>query len=134
MSTDIFLQATRSRLRFKSPVGDLSVEDLWEIPLTSVSPNKASIEGIGAVLLDRQAKLQGGSILRGSKPSKERAEVDLAVEVLRAVATIRQDEAEAKTLEAMKQSKREQLQALIAERELKEASVDDLKAQLAALN
>ena len=35
MSTTIFEQATRAKLRFATPKGTLSVEDLWELPLTS---------------------------------------------------------------------------------------------------
>lgn len=133
MSNDIFLQASRLRLRFPSVVGLLSVEDLWGLPLTTASPNKASIDNIGADLLDRQSKLKGGSILRTTKPSKESTEVDLSIEILRVVANTLQDEADAKTLAAAKRSERERLEAVIAEREVKELPLEDLKARLAGL-
>ena len=32
---NLFLQATREKFRFESPKGDLSVEQLWDLPLTS---------------------------------------------------------------------------------------------------
>jgi hypothetical protein len=32
---NIFEQATRAKIRFSTPVGMLSVEDLWDLPLTS---------------------------------------------------------------------------------------------------
>lgn len=133
MSNNIFLQASRLRLRFPSVVGLLSVEDLWGLPLTSASQSKPSIENIGADLLARQGKLKGGSILRNSKPSKESVEVDLSLEILRVIADVLQDEADAKTLAAAKRSERERLEALITEREGKEAPLDELKARLAAL-
>ena len=131
--SDIFLQASRLRLRFPSVVGLLSVEDLWGLPLTSVSQSKASIENVGADLLARQTKLKGGSILRNSKPSKESEELDLSIEILRVIANTLQDEADAKTLAAAKRSERERLEGIIAERETKEAPLDTLKARLAEL-
>jgi hypothetical protein len=131
--SDIFLQASRLRLRFPSVVGLLSVEDLWGLPLTSVSQSKASIENVGADLLARQTKLKGGSILRNSKPSKESEELDLSIEILRVIANTLQDEADAKTLAAAKRSERERLEGIIAEREVKEAPLDSLKARLAEL-
>ncbi len=134
MSNDIFLQASRLRLRFPSVVGLLPVEDLWSLPLTSTSASKPSIESVGADLLARQAKLKGGSILRTQKPSKESAELDLSVEIIRVIANTLQDEADAKTLAAAKRSERERLEGIIAEREVKEAPLEDLKARLAALN
>ena len=32
---NLFLQATREKFRFESSKGDLSVEQLWDLPLTS---------------------------------------------------------------------------------------------------
>lgn len=133
-SNDLFLRASRLRLRFPSVVGLLSVEDLWNLPLISTTKAKPSIENIGADLLDQQSKLKGGSILRNLKPSKETSELDLSIEILRVVANILQDEAEAKTLAAAKRSERERLEGIIAERESKEAPLDDLKARLALLS
>jgi hypothetical protein len=133
-SNDLFLRASRLRLRFPSVVGLLSVDDLWNLPLISTSKAKPSIENIGADLLDQQSKLKGGSILRNLKPSKESSELDLSIEILRVVANILQDEAEAKTLAAAKRSERERLEGIIAERESKEAPLDDLKARLALLS
>jgi hypothetical protein len=133
-SNDLFLRASRLRLRFPSVVGLLSVEDLWNLPLISTTKAKPSIENIGADLLDQQSKLKGGSILRNLKPSKETSELDLSIEILRVVANILQDEAEAKTLAAAKRSERERLESIIAERESKEAPLDDLKARLALLS
>ena len=102
MSDNIFLTASRVKLRFQTVQGPLSVEDLWTIPLTTTRPNKASIETIGADVLARQVELErvqgAGSILGGSTPSPELAEVNLQVSVLRKVVEIRQAENKAKTL------------------------------------
>ena len=135
--SNIFLQASRLKLRFASPVGSLTVEDLWNIPLKSQRTNKASIENVGAAVLTRQtelAKVGAASIFEDSDPSPELAQVNLQVAILREVASIRQAENKAKTESAARQSERERLEALIKEREGKELPLDDLKARLAALN
>lgn len=54
MSTDeMFQQATRLKLRFSTSQGQLTVEDLWDIPLTST--RNASLDSI-AIDLHIQAK------------------------------------------------------------------------------
>lgn len=132
-SNDLFFQASRLRLRFPSVVGLLSVEDLWNLPLSTTSKTKPSIENIGADLLEQQRKLKGSSVLRTHKPSKESSELDLSIEILRVIANTLQDEAEAKALAAARRSERERLESIIAEREVKEAPLDELKARLANL-
>lgn len=133
MSNDIFLRASRARLRFQSANGNLTVEDLWEIPLTTSSSNKASIENIGAGLLEKQSKYKQNSILGPATRSAEQETVDLAVEVLRTVAQIRQAEINAKTLAAAKASEAAKLKQRIEELEFSSATPDELRARLAAL-
>ncbi len=44
---DIFLKATKTKLRFKSPVGYLTTEDLWSLPLTAPrGTRKANLDDI----------------------------------------------------------------------------------------
>ncbi len=116
--SNIFLQASRLKIRFTSPVGQLTVEDLWEIPLSTASSRKASLENIGTPLLARQRELeQGESIFTDAKPSPEKTKVDLQVAILREIATIRQAENKAKTLASAKKAEKARLEQLIRERE-----------------
>jgi len=133
---NIFLQASRLKLRFTSPQGALTVEDLWFIPLKTSRTNKASIENVGATVLSRQAELAkvgAASIFEDSDPSPELGQVNLQVAILRAVASTRQAENKAKTETMALKAEKERLEALIREREGKELPLDDLKARLAAL-
>lgn len=135
--SDLFLAASRAKLRFATVQGSLSVEDLWDLPLTTSRGNKASIESIGAELLQRQAdlvKVQGASILGTSEPSPELEKVNLQVDILREVASIRQAENKLKTETLAKQSERDRLDELIREREAAELPLEELRAQRAALN
>lgn len=131
---NIFLQATRLRLRFPSAQGQLSTEDLWDIPLTSTRANKASLKAIGAALLAKQRDLtEADDIFGDAAPSKEKILLDLQVRVVRTIGAIRQEENKAKTEAAAKKAERERLEALIREREGKELPLDALKARLAEL-
>jgi hypothetical protein len=132
--SNIFLRASRLRLRFGSPNGQLSVEDIWDIPLSTTRSNKASLENIGAPLLARQRELaEGASIFAETTPSPEKTKVDLQVAILREVAQIRQAENKAKTQAAAKASEKARLEQLIREREGNELPLDELKKQLAEL-
>ena len=44
---NIFEQATRQAFRFESPKGFLTVEDLWNLPLTN-NTGRANLDGINA--------------------------------------------------------------------------------------
>jgi len=135
MADDIFMQATRCRLRFPSPIGYLRTEDLWSIALTSeASTNGASVEGVGAALLARQQQRQDQSVLRSSSSrSEDQVELDLQVAIIRKVAEIREDEAEAKTLAASKASERRRLERLLAQKEEQELTAEQIQARLDSL-
>jgi hypothetical protein len=134
---NIFLQASRARLRFPSVVGQLTIEDLWDLPLTAESPKKPSLENIGAPLLARQndlTKLRGESILSdATAPSAELVQVTLQVSILREVARIRQEENKARTVAAAAKSERDRLDALIQGREEKELPLEELKKRRESL-
>jgi hypothetical protein len=50
----MFEKATREKYRFESPMGLLTVEDLWDLPLTG-QRNRANLEDI-AITLHRQLR------------------------------------------------------------------------------
>jgi excisionase family DNA binding protein len=53
----LFEKAARLKLRFASPQGNLSAEDLWDLPLTSVRLNAANLNNI-AKAISRQLKAE----------------------------------------------------------------------------
>lgn len=134
MDSLTFVAATRKKLRFASPIGILSVEDLWDLPLTTTRSNKPSLEAIGNDLLARQQQFAATSILSSTTPSPEKDDLDLAVAVVRYIVQVKEAESAARTAAAAKASEKARLDAIIAAREAKELPLDDLKAQRAALD
>lgn len=135
-STDIFLRASRLRLRFPSSSGLLTVEDLWDLPLQAKS-SRDSLESVGAPFLSKQKSLiTGADSILGPTTAKtaESVRVDVSVEVLRTIAKIRQEEvAKATKAQAIK-SRKAELEALLREREGKETPLEDLRKELAELS
>ena len=59
MATNIFEQATKLKLRFNTAMGNVTTEDLWDLPLTSVK----------GISLDDTAKLVAGEIRKAEEES-----------------------------------------------------------------
>jgi hypothetical protein len=133
MSDNIFYRASRTKLRFQSEQGLLTVEDLWDLPITTTRAKAASLETVGNTLLRRQQELGATSILQG-RPSAERITVDLAIEIVREVIRVKQLEAADAERQAQNRSERARLEALIRAKIEQNASVDDLQKQLTALS
>lgn len=128
---NLFLQATRLKLRFPSEAGDLTVEDLWDLPIQAKAarPGRPTLESVGNALLVKQQAISGTSILAPATGNPERERIDAAVEVVRFVIQTRQAEAEQATLREARRQERESLDALIRRREAEETPLEDLKAR-----
>lgn len=133
----MFLTASRLKLRFpvpagQTPQGQLTVEDLWQLPLAT-SGNRVSLESIAAELQQKLAAMPT-SLLRKGAVSPERQKAELALNIVVHVAEVLQDEAEARTLAAANASERERLTKLLAEKREANMSVNDIERELAALD
>lgn len=131
-TTNIFEQASRTKLRFKSSRGNLTVEDLWEIPLSKGDVNLNDI----AKGVNKQLKATEEENFVDTTPTRQNAEAQLALDILKHVIKVRQDEHDAIRNQAKNQEEIRRIDELIAAKE-KEAqtslSIDELKAQRAKL-
>lgn len=121
----MFETAFRQKLRFDSKVGQLSVEDLWELPLTSAT--KANLDQI-AVDLNRQLKGTEESFV---STGKKNAVLELKFEIVKHIIGVRVAENQAKIDERNRAARKEQVEALIEEKKsegLKALSLDELEA------
>ena len=132
---NIFEQAFRLKLRFDSPKGQLTVEDLWDVPLTSAT-GKANLDDI-ARSLNKLIK-ECADEVSFVTPTAPSANVDLRLgfEIVKYVIGVRVKERdEAKQAEDRK-AKKQQLMALIDRKvnmELEGKSLEELRSMVDAL-
>jgi hypothetical protein len=133
MSEQLFILASRKKFRFPSDKGDLVVEQLWEMPLTS--RNGFSVNDV-AIQVKRELKsLEEDSFVEIS-PNPRRDDLAAMLEILKTVIAVRQEESRQKTEAAAKASLRKELQEAIAAKKkenLTSGSLEELEARLAAL-
>lgn len=131
---NIFEQASIDKLRFSTNKGDLTTEQLWDLPLTS----KAGFD------LDTIAKSVNGE-LRGvvqesfvatsSNPAKPGLELKL--EILKHVIAVKLAQNDARRLAAQRAEERRKLLDILAKKEDQELAglpSDDIRKRLAELD
>lgn len=130
----MFEQATRLKMRFESPQGRLSVEDLWDLPLTSTRANQANLNNI-AKGISRQLKDESEEDFVNPK-SKANETMQLALEIVKHVISTKQAEAEASRLLNERKDKKAKLLELIAKKQdqaLEGKPLEELQAMVASL-
>jgi hypothetical protein len=128
----IFEKATRLKLRFNTLVGSVSVEDLWDLPLThSRSTNLDSI----AVALHKKLKHdENVSFVVPDRKSDETTQ--LAFDVVKHVIDVKLAERDLAQKERELAEKKQKIMAIIADRKdaaLKDKPLEELEAMLASL-
>jgi len=121
---ELFIKASRKKIRFSSTKGLLSIEDLWDIPLTMLDKVTVSLKKE----LDESAEM---SFI--SKKSKATDDLELGFEVAKYVIETRLEEAEKARLAAENKAKREKILAIIEQKEnegLANADIADLRKML----
>ena len=120
----LFEKASRLKLRFKSQMGLITVEDLWDLNLTSLD----SI----AKDLNRQIKAEAEESFITVK-SKANTALELAFDIVKHVIKVKLEEAEVKKLAAEKKARKAQIMELISQKQneaLSAKSIEELQAEL----
>jgi len=121
---NIFKEASRLKLRFVTPKGELSVEQLWTLDLPTLDAL--------AVSLEEQFENSKGKSFITKKSSKDKT-VKLQFDVVFEILTTKMEEAEIATTERENNEFNQTILNLIAEKqteELKGLSIDQLKKKL----
>ncbi len=129
----MFEQATRMKLRFPSPQGVLSVEDLWDLPLTS-NRGKANLNDV-AKEVSRQLKSESEEDFVNPKSGADQI-LASKLEIVKRVIQVRQDENESTRTEAERRQKKERILEIIAKKQdadLEGKSLDELTAMVGSL-
>ncbi len=123
----MFEKASRLKLHFDSSKGLLSVEDLWDLPLTS-NTGKASLDGL-AKAVNRQLKdTQEESFV--TPASKADEILQLKLEILKHIIQVRLVENETAAQAQSRAAQRQEILGLIKQKEgeaLAGTSLEDLK-------
>ena len=131
--TNLFEQAARHKLRFASVQGLLSVEDLWDLPLTSRG-NRANLDDI-ARTYSRELKTQGEESFV-TKPARKDKLLVLGFDIVKRVIEVRLEENKAIKDAADKAAKKAKLMELLAKKQdesLGQLSEEELLKQIEAL-
>lgn len=131
---NIFEFATRNALRFPSPKGELSVEQVWALPLTSA--NGASLDGVAIEISNRLEAIPKKSFVNSSNRSKADVAMEVALEVVKHIIGVKEAENAAKQDEKARETKRTQLEELLAKKQgekMEGMSIEEIQKQLAEL-
>jgi hypothetical protein len=133
MTTNIFEFATRNRLRFYTPKGEMSVEQLWDIPLRSKDDFN----------LDRVAKAASKAFKDATEESfvettktTAHTRLEMSLEVVKYIIEVKLEEELAAKKRADNKKEREQLLAALAEKQagkMTEMTEQQLRKRIAAL-
>lgn len=130
---NIFEQATRRAIRFESAKGDLSVEQLWDLPLQS--RNQFDLDTV-AKTVNRQlnAVTEESFVSVRENPAKET--LSLKLELVKHIISVKLQEAEEARNRANKASEKEKLLRLLDEKQneaLRSLTPEEIQERLKAL-
>lgn len=130
----IFEKATRAKLRFTSRRGELSTEDLWDLPLTA--SNGIDLDNV-AKAVNASLREAGQESFVSTAPNRAKVLLEVKLEVVKHVIAVRLKEAEdAKNREA-RRAERERLLRTLEEKQdekIKGQSVEEILARIAEID
>lgn len=132
-TTDIFKQATKLKLRFSSVRGDLTVEDLWDLPLTSKS--NLSLDGVGKPIQKVLRESDEDSLVDVPTTSKNELN-SLRLAIIKEIISVKQEENLIKQNQAAIESQKALLKQALASKkvdELNSLSVEEIEKRLASM-
>ena len=127
----IFEQASRLKLRFTSVQGDLTVEQLWDLPLNSERPAKANLNTV-AQAIDNSIGSAVSKNFVDDTPAVS-PELTLKLEVVKSIIATKKAENAAAAKKIADKAELDLLTSLLAEKqndELKGKSKDELLARI----
>jgi hypothetical protein len=131
--TEIFIEATRKKFRFPSDKGELTVEQLWDLPLTS--RNGFNLNSVAIAVNTELRGLTEESFVEVN-PNPRRSQLRDMLEIIKYVIATKQEENKAANERAAKETLKERIREAIAAKrneQLNSTSLEELESQLAAL-
>jgi len=129
---EIFQKASKEKLRFTVPMGTVTTEDLWDLPLTSVK--HISLDSI-AISLHEEIENTSKKSFVNTKSTVD-AELALKFDIVKSVIETKIAENTAKAEATERKEKKSRLLSLLANKQDeadKELSVEELQKQIEEL-
>jgi hypothetical protein len=129
---NLFELATRNAYRFESTKGLLTVEDLWQLPLSS---RGASLDDVAKTVYAQIKAAEEVSFV--AKQTTANTTLNNKLEIVKHIIGVKMAEAEAAKIKADKAAERAKLLDILArkqEQSLENASEEELLAKLAAID
>lgn len=126
----MFEKAVRTKLRFESPMGLISVEDLWDLPLKG---GRANLDDIARNYHKKLKDSETESFV--DEGTKDEA-IQLRFDILLYIINVKKDEKKAAMDAAENKRKKDQILGLIAQKKneaLSNASLEDLEKMVAEM-
>lgn len=122
----MFEKASRLKVRFESPKGLLSVEDLWDLPLTCSLGNKANLDDIAKAL---HRKLRDDDDVSFVHKDKKSDKVEhLKFDIVKHIIDVRLAENQAREAQRANAEKKQRILEIIASKEDESLKGMDLEA------
>lgn len=131
---NIFERASRCKLRFESSVGDLSTEQLWDLPLTAKG-ERPDLDKLARRVSRELREMEESSFVK-KEPDVNKIRMELRLEILKYVIESKlADEATAAKAVETQERKRKLLAALASKEEaaLAGMSREEIEAEIAKL-
>lgn len=131
---NLFMQATRKAWRFETNKGELSVEQVWQLPLTSRSGCDLDTIARG---INTEIKSLGEESFVAIKPNPKLAEFQAKLELIKAIIAVKQEEQALAAKRVERGEQRRKLLEALAKKEdeaLSNASREDLLKKLAEID
>lgn len=128
----IFEQASRLQLRYNTPKGLLTTEDLWNLPLSSTT-GKANLDSIAIELDEYLSHQPKRSFVNQSKADVATAELQLKFDIVRHIIEVKMAENSARLAAAANQAQKQKIADLIAQKKdesLSNLSIEELEKLL----
>jgi hypothetical protein len=129
-NTTMFEKATRSKLRFESNKGQLNVEQLWDLPLTSKTA--FDLDSVAkAVNQELKSVTEESFVTTSTNPRK--GDLELKLEIVKHIIKTKQDENSVAAASVVKREERKRLESILATKQaqqLEGLSIEDIQKRL----
>ena len=118
MST-LFETATRIKLRYATEVGNISTEELWDLPLES--NNKPSLDKVAMTISEELVAAGKKSFVKANKKDEV---IELKLDIVKHIIAIKLDDIEVRKIDNERKDRKGLLIDVLAEKE-----IDELKSK-----